>query len=261
MRSPGRQCLQRERVCVVLAALVVCLVNSASTGFTAAAGQEMRATRAIAGTWPGHAGQQSPQRRTGCRAVGFSAASQAKAKAKESQKKEADDGPKFRRRRVSDAQLQKDHGMLWKDVRDVLYNGKPAKNPEVVVRARFSAVKVGDVVFMARSAKPTQELVEEGESEEVYWAKVLALPGYENALEATEARRAFRNVRRLEILGTRSVKTGSIDMKEVDFRMYCMDDESKVYREPAKFQKDPKLGWIYSNIGSAEFEDAADVEQ
>lgn len=137
--------------------------------------------------------------------------------------------PKRKRPAISLEQLRTDHGEKAEAVQEVL-TGKPASCPEDMVRARFSAVRAKDVVFMARSEK--DEGRPKVDDREHGWAVVFGLeddadPGISQAL---------RTCKGFELV--------SVDGNEVEFKIDCGDNG--VLHERSVMVEHKKFGHIYS---------------
>mmetsp|Transcript_55526 Transcript_55526/g.119848 ORF Transcript_55526/g.119848 Transcript_55526/m.119848 type:complete len:232 (+) Transcript_55526:24-719(+) len=151
----------------------------------------------------------------------------------------ADDGkPKYKRKRVPLAQLEADHGKEKAAAVSRVLKGEPAPSPEIMARARFSALRAKDVVFMSLSEVDSVRPLLETRVRN--WAVTLGLQ------EATEAE--GEDGPSAALREPKSMKVISAEDDKVEFKVIC---KSSTLHEESIFEEDEKRGWVFS--GEAEF--------
>lgn len=153
-----------------------------------------------------------------------------------------DDAPKREKSKkqsvVTQEQLQADHGDKWELV-DKILKGKKAENPEAMMRARFTALRFKDTVFLA--ATEQDENVSQKKRAEV-WAMVLGLQQrgvFDSILAVFSGGSNYDSlsaVKKFEVVDA----SGS----EVEFKITCAN--GKVLHERSKMVADKRWGFVYA---------------
>eukprot|EP00930_Biecheleria_cincta_P098214 TRINITY_DN89894_c0_g1_i1.p1 TRINITY_DN89894_c0_g1~~TRINITY_DN89894_c0_g1_i1.p1 ORF type:complete len:223 (-),score=51.31 TRINITY_DN89894_c0_g1_i1:33-701(-) len=141
--------------------------------------------------------------------------------------------PEFKRVKVSLEQLRADHGDKAEDV-DWALRGQGAKTPEDMVRARFSALRAGDGLFMAKT-----------EIDEVRPTVKQRTKAWLTSLGRRE-KSQFQEAPSEEVMKLRKIKSFELiaaEGNEVEFKIHC---EEGTLHERSIMQEDEKWGWIYS---------------
>ena len=145
----------------------------------------------------------------------------------------ADTTPQSRRRKKPDlAQLEEDHGDQAALVNKIL-RGAAAPKPVDMVRARFSACKLKDSVFMAKTEKDPMK--QKLSNRVRAWALCFGTEKPDEFdTDAGDASK-LRELERLEII--------EVSGNEVEFKLHC---KQGVLLERSVMEEDDKYGWIYS---------------
>lgn len=144
------------------------------------------------------------------------------------------DQPKRKRTKIDVEQLKADHGDKANAVQRVL-QGRPALSPEDMMRARYSACRAKDAVFMGRTER--DEMRPKAETRVRGWAVTFGLEERkEEDGQASEDSQALLHIQRLEVLAAKGL--------EVEFKMHC--GEYGTLHERSIFKEDPKFGYIYT---------------
>eukprot|EP00931_Biecheleriopsis_adriatica_P058430 TRINITY_DN3477_c0_g1_i2.p1 TRINITY_DN3477_c0_g1~~TRINITY_DN3477_c0_g1_i2.p1 ORF type:complete len:199 (-),score=52.50 TRINITY_DN3477_c0_g1_i2:198-794(-) len=123
-----------------------------------------------------------------------------------------------KRKKVDEEQLKIDHGEKASAVERAL-RGDGAELPEDMVRARFSACRTKDALFMARTEVNDDRSLEKRARG---WAKL-------------------RKIKRFELI--------EAEDNEVEFKIHC---EGGILHERSIMEEDEKWGWVYS--GKSKFD-------
>eukprot|EP00435_Cladocopium_sp_Y103_P027406 s940_g6.t1 len=151
------------------------------------------------------------------RAVGFGAEAQS---------------PSRKRKAVNKEELKADHGAKAEAIEKILRGGA-AGSPEDMVRARFSACRSKDSVFMAKTE--VDPLKSKLSNRVKAWGICFGTEkGDEYDTEAGDAAN-LRKVEKLEILEASG--------NEVEFKIYCAGG---TLLERSVMKEDEKWGWVYS---------------
>eukprot|EP00929_Paragymnodinium_shiwhaense_P049366 TRINITY_DN24904_c0_g2_i1.p1 TRINITY_DN24904_c0_g2~~TRINITY_DN24904_c0_g2_i1.p1 ORF type:complete len:227 (-),score=72.93 TRINITY_DN24904_c0_g2_i1:85-765(-) len=138
---------------------------------------------------------------------------------------------KRKRKRVSMETLIEHHGKEKAAAVDKVLRGESAESAEDVMRARYTACRVKDAVFMARS--------EVGPSMEARARRWAVTFGTEEATEADKGSDVG-----VRLLTARGLEVLDVDEDEVEFKIDC--GVNGIYHERAIMNRHEKLGWIYS---------------
>ncbi|CAE6971556.1 gnt1 [Symbiodinium natans] len=145
----------------------------------------------------------------------------------------APDRPASRQRKKVDvAQLEADHGGKAAVVEEILKGGT-AQNPEDMVRARYSACRLKDAVFMAKTEKDPMK--KKLSNRVRAWALCFGTEKPDDLDAAVGEPSKLRRLERLEIIEASG--------NEVEFKLHCKDG---VLHERSIMEEDEKYGWIYS---------------
>lgn len=158
--------------------------------------------------------------------------------------------------------LQKDHGNMWPEVKQVLIKRGQAKSPEAMARARYSAVKFKDCSFLGATerneGKNIAERVDiwrvslEGRSEfvddSVAWVEE-ALDNLGALFNQGDDMKNLQSVDSFELVGATD--------DTVHFKIYCKN--GKVLEEKDKYSTDNQYGFIYT--GDSEIYEWKDLDE
>mmetsp|Transcript_18060 Transcript_18060/g.39768 ORF Transcript_18060/g.39768 Transcript_18060/m.39768 type:complete len:184 (+) Transcript_18060:40-591(+) len=140
--------------------------------------------------------------------------------------------PSRKRKAVNKEELKADHGAKADAIEKILKGGA-AGSPEDMVRARFSACRSKDSVFMAKTE--VDPLKSKLSNRVKAWGICFGTEkGDEYDTEAGKAAN-LREVEKLEILEASG--------NEVEFKIYCADG---TLLERSVMKEDEKWGWVYS---------------
>ncbi|CAK0888054.1 unnamed protein product, partial [Prorocentrum cordatum] len=142
---------------------------------------------------------------------------------------------------VKQEDLERDHGDMWQAV-DSIFSGQKAESPEVIMRARFTALKFKDPNFLAATEldEDKRELKERADQ----WAVTLGL----------KDKSPFDFIVRLGVTTDSLAQAQSFEVVStsgnwVEFKIRCAD--GKTLHEKSLFKEDKKWGYVYS--GESEF--------
>eukprot|EP00929_Paragymnodinium_shiwhaense_P034245 TRINITY_DN18658_c0_g2_i1.p1 TRINITY_DN18658_c0_g2~~TRINITY_DN18658_c0_g2_i1.p1 ORF type:complete len:295 (+),score=73.53 TRINITY_DN18658_c0_g2_i1:55-939(+) len=145
-------------------------------------------------------------------------------------------GPKEKRPPIDTKQLKVDHGPLAQKVEAIL-RGKKADTPDMMMRARFSAVRTKDCIFLARTEEDEDK--ESEEERKIGWLRTLgkeaAIENFFTMLESRDAE-SLRDIDSFDLV--------EVEGDEVEFKIYCKN--GKMLYERSKFKEHPKYGWVYT---------------
>mmetsp|Transcript_27791 Transcript_27791/g.52153 ORF Transcript_27791/g.52153 Transcript_27791/m.52153 type:complete len:201 (+) Transcript_27791:66-668(+) len=137
-----------------------------------------------------------------------------------------------KRRKPVYNELKQDHGDKASLVEDIL-NGKPAPTPEDMVRARYSACRMKDAVFMAKTEK--NALQKKMSNRVRAWCLCFGTEQPDSFDAEPGSASKLQELERLEIIEASD--------KEVEFKLHC---KRGVLHERSVMEEDDKYGWIYS---------------
>jgi len=142
---------------------------------------------------------------------------------------------------VKQEDLEKDHGDMWQAV-DSIFSGQKAESPEVIMRARFTALKFKDPNFLAATEVDAdkRELKERADQ----WATTLGMKEqspFDWLVRVGESTGSLTQAQSFEVV--------SASGNWVEFKIRCGD--GKTLHEKSRFQEDKKWGYVYS--GESEF--------
>jgi len=134
-------------------------------------------------------------------------------------------------------QLKADHGEKWIIVSKI-FAGMKAKSPEQMMRARFSALKAKDCLFLGWTE---WQMGADKDERAKLWEVQLGLreKGFLDA-PIGENEMALREPVKFEVINA--------DKKEVEFKITCAN--GKVLHETSTFDEDPNFGYIFSGTSS-----------
>jgi len=131
-------------------------------------------------------------------------------------------------------QLQGDHGELWEAVQRVVLGGA-ATSPEDMLRARFTAMRVKDAEFMAKT-ECGRGVWSKLSTRMQMWEETL---GIKAGRGETASIQVWENLKDLEAL-----EVVQADGSEVIYKFHC--GAAGYLHEHAVFKQDPTFGFIYS---------------
>ncbi|CAE8623173.1 unnamed protein product [Polarella glacialis] len=152
-------------------------------------------------------------------------------------------GKEKRKRKKVDVDLLKaDHGEEeWETVHRVLL-GEPAQKPEDMVRARFSACRLKDPLFMARTElDDTRSSVEKRARG---WAVTFGQEERKEYDPELGPAQKLRSLVGLEIIESDGESEACCRSSTVEFKLDC--GEAGVLHERSIMEKDEKWGYVYS---------------
>mmetsp|Transcript_34669 Transcript_34669/g.62919 ORF Transcript_34669/g.62919 Transcript_34669/m.62919 type:complete len:214 (-) Transcript_34669:126-767(-) len=151
--------------------------------------------------------------------------------------------PKWmKRKKVKMETLQADHGDKAETVAEVLAGRSPAQTPEDMVRARFSAARAGDGLFLA---KTEIDMAKKLERRAKQWLITLGRATKEETgeyVDPTNTTKNLQSIERFEYIGTEENK--------VEFKVHCT---AGILHETSIFLEDETYGWVYNKPESMDW--------
>eukprot|EP00931_Biecheleriopsis_adriatica_P058429 TRINITY_DN3477_c0_g1_i1.p1 TRINITY_DN3477_c0_g1~~TRINITY_DN3477_c0_g1_i1.p1 ORF type:complete len:218 (-),score=60.19 TRINITY_DN3477_c0_g1_i1:198-851(-) len=142
-----------------------------------------------------------------------------------------------KRKKVDEEQLKIDHGEKASAVERAL-RGDGAELPEDMVRARFSACRTKDALFMARTEVNDDRSLEKRARG---WAVTFGEEDKKDWEPDPGAGEKLRKIKRFELI--------EAEDNEVEFKIHC---EGGILHERSIMEEDEKWGWVYS--GKSKFD-------